>query len=195
MTFPKTASNATVRFLTRSLLGIIVLACIACQNAVSQEIWEYSPYRVRVWLSVSPTLSLSEDSEREIHRQIAEFAEINFGATWTIQVQSTPDALFGSVLYRLDELTVDQLLSRELVLVVGKSDEAKQAYLEMNPPPPKPGEDPAKAAKKLSKADQEVQADLAARAASLQSVRTLDGAHRICPRHQRRDHPNNHRAS
>jgi len=127
-------------------------------------------------LSVSPTLSLSEDSEREIHRQIAEFAEINFGATWTIQVQSTPDSLFGSVLNRLDDLTVDQLLSRELVLVVGKSDNAKQAYLEMNPPPPKPVEDPAKPAKKLTKADQEVQADLAARAASLQSVRTLDGA-------------------
>jgi len=173
---PHSASKATVRFYTRSLLGFIVLACIASQNALSQEIWEYSPYRVRVWLSVSPTLSLSEDSEREIHRQIAEFAEINFGATWTIQVQSTPDSLFGSVLNRLDELTVDQLLSRELVLVVGKSDEAKQAYLEMNPPPPKPVEDPAKPAKKLTKADQEVQADLAARAASLQSVRTLDGA-------------------
>ena len=158
------------------VLSIVALTCTADRNVLAQEIWEYSPYRVKVWLSIAPSLSLSEDSEREIHRQIAEFAEINFGATWSIQVESTPDALFGSVLYRLDELTVEQLLSRELLLVVGKSDEAKKAFLELNPPPPKPPEDPKKPPKKLSKEDKEILADLEARAASLQSVRTLEAA-------------------
>ncbi len=158
------------------VLSIVALTCAEDRNVLAQEIWEYSPYRVKVWLSIAPSLSLSEDSEREIHRQIAEFAEINFGATWSIQVESTPDALFGSVLYRLDELTVEQLLSRELLLVVGKSDEAKKAFLELNPPPPKPPEDPKKPPKKLSKEDKEILADLEARAASLQSVRTLEAA-------------------
>ena len=158
------------------VLSIVALTCTADRNVLAQEIWEYSPYRVKVWLSIAPSLSLSEESEREIHRQIAEFAEINFGATWSIQVESTPDALFGSVLYRLDELTVEQLLSRELLLVVGKSDEAKKAFLELNPPPPKPPEDPKKPPKKLSKEDKEILADLEARAASLQSVRTLEAA-------------------
>ena len=158
-------------------LGLIfALHCSAERNARAQEIWEYSPYRVKVWLSLSPSLSLSEDSEREIHRQIAEYAEINFGPTWSIQVESTPDALFGSVLYRLDELTVEQLLSRELLLMVGKSDEAKQAYLKMNPLPPMSTGDSKKPAKKLTKEDQEMLADLEARAASLQSVRTLEAA-------------------
>ncbi len=169
-------STAVIRYTIRQLCGLVLLSCILSSYGLAQEIWEYSPYRVKVWMSVSPTLSLSEESEREMHRQIAEFAEINFGATWAIQVESTPDALFGSVLYRLDELTVDQLLSRELVLVVGKSDEAKEAFLKLNPPPPKPAVDPSKPVKKMSKADQEVQADLEARAASLQSVRTLDSA-------------------
>ena len=158
------------------VLSIVALTCTADRNVLAQEIWEYSPYRVKVWLSIAPSLSLSEESEREIHRQIAEFAEINFGATWSIQVESTPDALFGSVLYRLDELTVEQLLSRELLLVVGKSDEAKKAFLELNPPPPKPPEDPKKPPKKLSKEEKEILADLEARAASLQSVRTLEAA-------------------
>ena len=158
-------------------LGLIfALHCSAERNARAQEIWEYSPYRVKVWLSLSPSLSLSDDSEREIHRQIAEYAEINFGPTWSIQVESTPDALFGSVLYRLDELTVEQLLSRELLLMVGKSDEAKQAYLKMNPLPPMSTGDSKKPAKKLTKEDQEMLADLEARAASLQSVRTLEAA-------------------
>ena len=170
-----TAANA-VRLIVVTLLSLLVSASPNGRSLLAQEIWEYSPYRVKVWMSISPSLSLSEDSEREIHRQIAEYAEINFGATWSIQVETTPDALFGSVLYRLDELTVEQLLSRELLLVVGKSDEAKAAFLKMNPPPPKPVEDPKKPPKKLSKADKEVLADVEAQSASLQSVRTLESA-------------------
>ncbi len=168
--------TSAIQFTFVLVLSIVALTCAADRIVLAQEIWEYSPYRVKVWLSIAPSLSLSEDSEREIHRQIAEFAEINFGATWSIQVESTPDALFGSVLYRLDELTVEQLLSRELLLVVGKSDEAKKAFLELNPPPPKPPEDPKKPPKKLSQEDKEILADLEARAASLQSVRTLEAA-------------------
>ena len=164
------------RFVFVLVLSLVALICIADQKVLAQEIWEYSPYRVKVWLSISPSLALSEESEREIHRKIAEYAEINFGATWSTQVESTPDALFGSVLYRLDELTVEQLLSRELLLVVGKSDSAKNAFLELNPPPTKPSEDPKKPPKKLSKEEKEIMADLEARAASLQSVRTLEAA-------------------
>jgi len=166
----------SLRFVAVLMLCFLVSTSLNGRSLWAQEIWEYSPYRVKVWMSVSPSLSLSQESELEIHRQIAEYAEINFGATWSIQVESTPDALFGSVLYRLDELTVEQLLSRELLLVVGKSDEAKQAFLKMNPPPPKPVEDPNKPPKRLSKEDKEVLADIEAQSASLQSVRTLDSA-------------------
>jgi hypothetical protein len=144
--------------------------------AQEPEIWEYSPYKVKVWLSISPTLSLSPKTEAELHRRIAEYAELNFGPTWNVSVEATPDALFGSVLYRLDELTVDQLLSRELILMIGKTEEAKKAYLKVNPPPPKPPVDPKNPPKKLSKAEQETLADLEAKAASLQSIRTLESA-------------------
>ena len=159
--------------------GFAVLGCLVFgtfQRASSADIWEYSPYKVKVWLSISPSLSLSPESESEIHRKIEEYAEIHFGPTWDIRVEPTPDALYGSVLYRLDELTVEQLLSRELILVVGKSEEAKQAFLRMNPPPPKPPADPKQPPKKISKEESENLADLEARAASLQSVRTLESA-------------------
>ncbi len=158
------------------LLSIVALLSISIASLSAQEIWEYSPYKVKVWLSVSPTLSLSEESESEIHRQIAEYAEIHFGPTWSIQVETTPDALFGSVLYRLEELTVEQLLARELLLVVGKSEDAKEAFLKMNPPPHKREVDSKVPTKKMSKADMEIQADLEARSASLQSVRTIESA-------------------
>ena len=158
------------------ILVVAVLFAPFSSMSVGQEIWEYSPYKVKVWLSISPSLSLSEESQNEMHRKIEELAEIHFGATWTINVESTPDALFGSVLYRLDELTVEQLLSRELILVVGKSEEAKQAFLKMNPPPPKREEVAKDPKKKPSKQELEEIADLEARAASLQSVRTLESA-------------------
>ena len=158
------------------ILVVAVLFAPFSSMSVGQEIWEYSPYKVKVWLSISPSLSLSEESQNEMHRKIEELVEIHFGATWTINVESTPDALFGSVLYRLDELTVEQLLSRELILVVGKSEEAKQAFLKMNPPPPKREEVAKDPKKKPSKQELEEIADLEARAASLQSVRTLESA-------------------
>lgn len=158
------------------LLVVAILFGPFCSMSVGQEIWEYSPYKVKVWLSISPSLSLSEESQNEMHRKIEELAEIHFGATWTISVETTPDALFGSVLYRLDELTVEQLLSRELILVVGKSEEAKQAFLKMNPPPPIREEVAKDPKKKPSKQELEEIADLEARSASLQSVRTLESA-------------------
>lgn len=157
-------------------LAIGIVISIAWGRVHSADIWEYSPYKVKVWLSVSPSLALSPASELELHRKIAEYAEIHFGPTWDIDVEPTPDALYGSVLYRLSELTVEQLLSRELILVVGKSEEAKQAFLRMNPPPPKAPVAPKQPPKKMSKEDSENLADLEARAASLQSVRTLESA-------------------
>jgi len=160
----------------RILAMLFVFVCITEQPLFGQGIWEYSPYRVKIWLSVTPTLALSAESENEIHRQIVEFADVNFGPTWETEVETTPDALFGSILYRLDELTVEQLLSRELLLVVGKSEEAKQAFSKMNPPPPKSTQDQKKPSRNLSKVEMDAIADLEARSASLQSVRTLDSA-------------------
>lgn len=142
------------------------------------EVWEYSAYKARVWLSISPTLGLSQNTKQLIQRKIAEFSDIEFGATMDCDVVETPDALFGSVLYHLDDLTIEQLLSRELVLMLAKSDAAKDAFMAMQP---KPKIDPAieelKQKKKLTKEQEEelkAQADAESRAASLNSVRTLD---------------------
>ncbi len=142
------------------------------------EVWEYSPYRVRVWLSMSPTLGLSDDTKQQIQRRIQECAEVEFGATWSVDVLETPDALFGSVLYHLDDLTIEQLLSRELVLVLSKSEQAKDAFLATQP---KKVIDPAEAeARKKMKPEQlaalKTKEDAELRASSLNSIRTLESA-------------------
>lgn len=144
----------------------------------AQEVWEYSPYKVRVWTSISPTLGLSEETKQEIYRKVLECSEIEFGATWNVDVLETPDALFGSVLYHLDDLTIEQLLSRELVLMLAKSDQAKDAFFAMQPK--KVTEvDPSAPKKKLSakeEADLKAKEDAELRALSLNSIRTFDSA-------------------
>ena len=151
-------------------------------NPSDVEVWEYSPYRARVWLSISPTLGLSEITQQQIREKVAQLVEIEFGATLQCDVVETPDALFGSVLYHLDDLTIDQLLSRELVLMLAKSDQAKEAFLAQQP---KKNEDASAellnkmgaGLKKLTKQEEDdlkAKADAEARAASLNSVRTLE---------------------
>jgi hypothetical protein len=170
----------------RWLLSMIVWLCLAtfpcgmASNALAQEteVWEYSPYRVRVWLSLSPTLGLSDATKQEIQRKIAECAEIEFGATWSVDVLETPDALFGSVLYHLNDLTVEQLLSRELVLMLSKSEVAKDAFMAMQPKK-EPDAAEIEARKTLTKqqqADLKAKEDAELRAASLNSIRTLESA-------------------
>ncbi|MCU0707325.1 MAG: hypothetical protein MUF23_03440 [Pirellula sp.] len=158
-----------------AVLGTMPQHTLYAQTA-TDEVWEYSPYRVRVWVSISPTLGLDESSKELLYRRIAENCEIEFGATANIEVGETPDALFGSVLYHLDELTVEQLVSRELVLMLSKSDTAKDRFLEMQPKKEVTVlSDEEK--KKLSRQQLEelkAKEDAEMRAASLNSVRTLD---------------------
>lgn len=142
------------------------------------EVWEYSAYKARVWLSISPTIGLSDPTKQLIQQKIAECMDIEFGATMQCDVVETPDALFGSVLYHLDDLTIEQLLSRELVLMLAKSEQAKDAFMAMQPARVvDPAIEELKKNKKLTKQQEEeikAKADAEARAASLNSVRTLD---------------------
>jgi hypothetical protein len=159
------------------LLGIVAIHSnrLHAQSAVD-EVWEYSPYRIRLWVSLSPTLGLEESSKLELYRRIAECCEIDFGATSITEVGETPDALFGSVLYHLDDLTVERMLSRELVLMLSKSEEAKKAFLQIQPRVEQKVLSKEERSK-LSPTEREAlqaKEDADARAASLNSVRTLD---------------------
>lgn len=145
-------------------------------QSASEEVWEYSPYRIRVWVSMSPSLGLAESSKQELYRRIAECCEIEFGASSMTEVGETPDALFGSVLYHLDDLTVERMLSRELVLMLSKSDEAKNAFLARQPRLERKvlSEEEKKKLSRKELEDLKAKEDAEARSASLNSVRTLD---------------------
>lgn len=151
---------------------------VAMTRAQSQDIWEYSPYRVSVWVTVAPSVGWTDASEQEFHRKVQELCEVDFGGTWKIKSQSAPDSLYGSLLHRIDEMSIQQVLAREMVLVVGKSEKAKEKFLELNPPPPPVALTPAEEAKRKKMSKEQIQElqDAEARAASLNSVRTFDSA-------------------
>jgi hypothetical protein len=172
--------------------SIVIAMCICLSlfssrllaQSVNEEVWEFSPYRIRVWVSMSPSLGMDEAGKQDLYRRIAECCEIEFGAASKTEVAETPDALFGSVLYHLDELTVEQMLSRELVLMLSKSDEAKQKFLEIQPRREQKVLS-AEEKKKLSRKELEelkAKEDAEARAASLNSVRTLDSVMERVPK-------------
>jgi hypothetical protein len=174
----------------RILFAVVLLVCFPllpgklCAQSGSNDAWEFSPYRIQVWVSMSPSLGIDEASRQDLYRRIAECCEIEFGAASNSLVGETPDALFGSVLYHLDELTVEQLLARELVLMLSKSDEAKNAFLASQPRKERRvlTEDEKN---KMSRREQEelkAKEDAESRAASLNSIRTFDSVMERIPK-------------
>lgn len=165
----------------QAFVFLMVLSCLCsafAKTAESQTPWENDPYRVNVWMSVSSSVGWDEAAEEAAHRQVLQRMDASFGGVFNSRVQSSPDSLYGSILYRIDELSVEQVLAREMMLVVGKSDEAKAKFLELNPPPPPKEltEEEKKAREKMTKEQIQELADAAARAASLNSVRTFESA-------------------
>lgn len=156
----------------------LILAFVTSSSAICQTPWESDPYRVNVWASVSSSVGWNDEAEEAMHREVKQRLDASFGGVFTSRVQSSPDSLYGSILYRIDELSVDQILAGEMMLVVGTSDEAKAKFLELNPPPPPrqlSKEEQAERAKMTKEQIQEIE-DAAARAASLNSVRTFESA-------------------
>lgn len=90
-------------------------------NAFDDEtVWEFQPYDVKTFISFDPTLSVDAAAKEQLIKQIAAQIKINFGATWQHEIASTPSELNRLVLSDLPELSIDQLLGDDLVLVIHK---------------------------------------------------------------------------
>ena len=179
-----TESKIGVLYMLKDRRAAVVTMLLLClfsaftKTAIAQTPWENDPYRVNVWMSVSSSVGWDEAAEEATHREVLQRMDASFGGVFNSRVQSSPDSLYGSILYRIDELSVEQVLAREMTLVVGKSDEAKAKFLELNPPPPprELTEEEKLAREKLTKEQIQEMEDAAARAASLNSVRTFESA-------------------
>ncbi|MHB9064454.1 MAG: hypothetical protein ACYC4B_11750 [Pirellulaceae bacterium] len=96
-------------------------AALVPRMAIAQEAWDYTPYRIRVWLAVRPSAEIGPLLRHEIIQTLVVQAPVYGGATWQLEAEEAPETIRYSVLAALDDLTVAQIrAAREDALVPDK---------------------------------------------------------------------------
>ncbi len=101
--------NRLARVLARTI-GV----CLACglllpNRVAAQSTWEYSPYRVTVWLAAEDSPELPESLRVRLRETIQDRAVVAAGAAWDVRVRACPPALRHDVLTRIDALTAEDI--------------------------------------------------------------------------------------
>jgi len=98
-------------------------------NIQAQEgAWEFSPYRMQMWLSIDPTLPIDDAQSVRLLDQIQEQAELIYDSTARIDTKLTPRSVRSRILRELNSFSIKQVLAGELILVVTKNNAtAKEA--------------------------------------------------------------------
>ena len=87
--------------------AIEVLSARPC--AAAEEIWEYSPYRIEVWLALDDHPVLTERLESTLVRQIKQQAHISVGAPWSLAITRPVDAIRYEMLRDMERVGVDDI--------------------------------------------------------------------------------------
>jgi hypothetical protein len=108
---------------TRTYIGLL-LSVLLVTSSVSraQDVlpWEYKPYKINCWLTIDPALGWSEPLRGMNASRIASAISARFGAAAEIYIQPSPKQLEGDFFYSSSNVTIDQLLGRELVVATSK---------------------------------------------------------------------------
>jgi len=68
----------------RLLAAVVLLACMAGSSAAGQTIWELTPYRMQLLVSVAPTAELTPRLRSELAGDLIQRCEALIGAAWDI---------------------------------------------------------------------------------------------------------------
>ncbi len=104
-------------------VSVIVLLWNSAATTRAQEIWEFSPYRVQVWLSIDPALALSPQASARLERDLYRQLDLVFGPTWNTKIGEAPAWLRYTVVHDLENLQPNVLSTGDFVMIVGKKKE------------------------------------------------------------------------
>ncbi|MBL8868335.1 MAG: hypothetical protein JNK90_01020, partial [Planctomycetaceae bacterium] len=104
-------------------ISVIFLQWNSTATTRAQEIWEFSPYRVQVWLSVDPALALSPQANARLERDLYRQLDLVFGPTWNTKIGEAPAWLRHTVVHDLENLQANVLGAGDFVMIVGKKKE------------------------------------------------------------------------
>ncbi len=99
-----------------SSIGSIAVA----QVAAPESVWDYDPYRVKVWVSVDRGLPLPWRDQDYLLREVQQRAENSFGAAWRVEVEWAPIWQHELVIEEFEKLSLAQLSERDAILVLPK---------------------------------------------------------------------------
>jgi hypothetical protein len=86
----------------------------------AQGVWEYDPYRVTTWVSIDPSIPISDQVRQELYREIDQQVDLVFGPTWIQQSTEAPGLLRVRMQRSLESIQYDDLMAGEMVIVVRK---------------------------------------------------------------------------
>ncbi len=75
----------------------------------AQEAWEYSPYRIQVWVAFAPSAELPPRIQEEIIRTLLQRSDIVAAATWRLSVEPAPIRLSHDINQAPEKITFSQL--------------------------------------------------------------------------------------
>lgn len=96
-------------WLNRSILCVIVVAVFSGAASAETEAWEYSPYRIQVWLTLGPSAELDDRAEARLTKSLMTDIDAMIGAPWKAEVVAPPTALHSEILYDHTFLTPERL--------------------------------------------------------------------------------------
>jgi hypothetical protein len=119
---------------------LVVIAILAFAVSVgslqAQNTWEFSPYRIRVWVAFEPAPELTRWLQNQILGRIENEAVLYAGVTWKLNVEEAPRAFASTMVVALDELTIDQVsavepeaLSADKIMLINVGEKAGDYYV------------------------------------------------------------------
>lgn len=71
--------------------------------------WEYTPYRIHVWLAIAPDAGLNSAVRDDIAATIQRRAEVEFRTTWEVMISEPPAAIAQEMTSDLSRLTAARI--------------------------------------------------------------------------------------
>ena len=99
-------------FCSRHSIVALLLAILVSQGVtplLAQTNWEVTPYEIEVSVAMEPAPELHERLSQRLCRTVASQSEALIGPAWSVTCTRTPAALSFGCLYRLDELTIEEV--------------------------------------------------------------------------------------
>ncbi len=103
---PVTSTGARRSRAAGVLFCLLAVSFLFSSTASAAEVWEYSPYQVRVWLAMQPDPALTDRLRQRIAQTVQWQAEISDLAAWQVEVKPAPQYLRMRMIDDLAGITI-----------------------------------------------------------------------------------------